>query len=370
MNKKVIIGCLLALSATFNAHAQLTPDDIAKTLAGMNPHVPTKGVYTDWTANEPNSRLNDQQQRLIREFSQHSLTAANRDTKVVFYPFGGPDVIFPSLFFPNMKTLILAGLEAPGTLPVDLNMGEAAVKIRDVRQAYKELFKRGYYITSAMSHELQQFGTTTMISVGLALLGNTVSGVEYGPRAVKIKYVTPAGESRRVFYFQRDLSDKNISQDFIDLVKRARINTTFYKASSYVPHMSGFSKVNALALEGRYFVQSDTGLRISDFAQSGGWEVHLFGQYVTPHSQFGVRVQNELKTAYGAAICRSENATAYRQYLAIWPGVDPCRLGATPESAISVYEGPLSFPYDYAGKLSPGYLRGFSSSLMYAVRKN
>jgi hypothetical protein len=351
---------LVALVFSVLAEAAQRPNEVVQVLR--------QGVQADWSNNSAGNRLSPYQRDLIREFSRQQLPEANRNTQVVFYPFGGPDVIFPSLFFPNMRTLVLVGLERPGHLP---NSG--AAKIAEVRKAYRALFSYGYYITSAMSHDLREFGTTTMIGVGLSLLGHTVTSVEpftLGRSAgVRVSYQHgQAGDLREVYYIQQDLSDGNMSPDFVNFISSRGLTTTFYKASSYVPHAeSSFSKVNALALQARYFVQSDTGLRIGNFQRRGGWDVNLFGQYATPHKQFGVSVQRELVAAYGHAICSSRDALAERQFAAIWSQA-ACRFPLGHDGSVR-YRGALPFNYDYAGKLSPASIRGFSSSLIYAVRR-
>jgi hypothetical protein len=347
----------------------VSADQAARIMAGMDSQWRGEGVVLDWNANYPWSRVSTEQRRVINDFSKTHLAEAYENTKTVFYPFGGPDVIFPSLFFPNMKTLILAGLENPGSLPKDAV--SAQQKIEEVRRAYRAVFTYGYYITSKMSSELREFGTTTMISVGLVVLGNKILSVESAgiPRSVRIVYQTPDNDVRQVLYVQQNLDDQHIAPAFVDLVQNLKIDTTFYKASSYVPQIPGFTKVNGLALGGRYFVQSDTGLTIKTFAEAGHWNVHLFGQYVPPAHIFGVSVQPGLAWAYANSICKSNDAVAIYQFKAIWGTKDPCSVRNTEEGSISNYDGPLAFQYDYAGKLSPHTIRGFSSNLIYAVRK-
>jgi hypothetical protein len=376
MNKLFIVAVLLS---SLSSYANLPPtaitaDQAARVAAGMT--AKGAGVYALWSANQAGSRVNIQQQSLIREFSRTHLSGAYQNTQTVFYPFGGPDVIFPSLFFPHMKTLILAGLENPGALPKDL--ASAQRRIAEVARAYSAVFNYGYYITQKMSSDLREFGTSTMISVGLVLMGNTIVSVEQPTEhSVKITYTSPPwNDVKEVYYFQQDLSDgskksKGVSQSFIDFVQSKQIDTTFYKASSYVPQRADFAKVRALALSGRYFVQSDTGLTIATFTGAGNWDVHLFGQYVQPSRIFGVGLQSPLKSAYAAAICESGDAKAMWQYQTIW-AANPCpgKNGKVLAGPVK-YEGALPFPFDYAGKLSRYNVRelSFASSFIYAVRR-
>ena len=51
------------------------------------------------------------------EWAADELVQANQETRTVFYPFGGPDLLTPLLLFPNADTYVLLGLEFVGQLP-------------------------------------------------------------------------------------------------------------------------------------------------------------------------------------------------------------------------------------------------------------
>ncbi len=281
--------------------------------------------------------------------------------------------------------MILAGLEDPGTLyrpPAnDPNQFEFKKHVKDVRKAYDAFFRHGYFITSKMSKELQDFGTTTIIATGLAVMCNEIDEIQnvkldkngdpvvqkpeepkYG---VKISYTSPEGEKRTIYYFKQNLSDGNLSAAFTKFMKKQKIDTSFYKASMYAPHMKSFSKVNALAREARYVVQSDSGLKVSELQKDKNRKIRLFGQYSAPDKMFATPMQEEMKTAYANSICKDGDEAAKGHFTAIWKS-DPCTIKAAPQAAMTTYGGALPFRYDYSGVMNePEY----ATNLIYAVRE-
>ena len=96
-----------ATSATHSSKQCLPPQSEltkeVRALAGMTEAAKNLGVQSDWSSETEKNRLNSKQKALLREFADKNLVDASRNTKTVFYPFGGPDAIYPSLFFPNAK---------------------------------------------------------------------------------------------------------------------------------------------------------------------------------------------------------------------------------------------------------------------------
>src|SRR5688572_9577053 len=92
--------------------------ELANTMVGKpaDDRFAGRGVYIKWS---PAGRgfHNPANRKLYERFAENSLTRARSDTKSIYYPFGGPDVIYPLTFFPRATTLILVGIEPIGTLP-------------------------------------------------------------------------------------------------------------------------------------------------------------------------------------------------------------------------------------------------------------
>jgi hypothetical protein len=62
----------------------------------------------------------DKQQQALVDFGNQNLKNVGAH---VFYPFGGPDITYPLLMFPNFEVLTLMGLEPakPVDAPVELD---------------------------------------------------------------------------------------------------------------------------------------------------------------------------------------------------------------------------------------------------------
>jgi hypothetical protein len=71
------------------------------------------------------------------------------------------------------------------------------------------------------------------------------------------------------------------------------------KATSYMLHDPGFSRIRSLILDrSALILQDDTGIPWR-FLSSGGWDVQLYGDYEQPYGKsFQFRLQRDLRAAY------------------------------------------------------------------------
>jgi len=53
----------------------------------------------------------------LREFGKAELSDKAMRDAIVYYPFSGPDALYPTACFPNNSTYVLVALEPSGTLP-------------------------------------------------------------------------------------------------------------------------------------------------------------------------------------------------------------------------------------------------------------
>src|SRR5438132_4973568 len=101
-------------------------DDVGRLIAGL-PGTPG-GPFTDLEdsgAWKEHRHLVDQawshaQAELIgglHEFQNRELSDVLSSTGPLFYPFGGPDALTPTVFFPHSGVYVMVGLEPAGTLP-------------------------------------------------------------------------------------------------------------------------------------------------------------------------------------------------------------------------------------------------------------
>ena len=75
-----------------------------------------------------------------------------RSRRVVFYPFSGPDLLYPDILFPNANVYVLAGLESCELLPDMRTMSpeEIAHSLNAVRASMDSLLRNGYFQTKEM----------------------------------------------------------------------------------------------------------------------------------------------------------------------------------------------------------------------------
>ena len=121
------------------------------------------------------------------------------------------------------------------------------------------------------------------------------------PYGVKIVYRKSGDPSdRAVYYFSCDVENRAFPADsplhrFFAGLERT---TTFVKSGSYLLHWNNFSTLRRLILEkSLYVLQDDTAVPYR-FFEGGGWEVRLFGRYVTPVKDFTNVEQPDLRRAY------------------------------------------------------------------------
>jgi len=99
-------------------------NDSARFLAGLpgNDGSPYAGLerteaWKEYAANFQKSFGSSDARLLkpVREFSAKEMPGAAKGG-FVYYPFGGPDVLYVQAFYPDAKTYMLCGLEKPGSV--------------------------------------------------------------------------------------------------------------------------------------------------------------------------------------------------------------------------------------------------------------
>ena len=252
------------------------------------------------------------------------------EAKTIYYPFSGPDMLFPRMFFPAATTFYLFALEPVGSVP-----NPEALSSRSLDEFGSKLLKTvraaahmGFYITDDMEYRLRNKdidGTLPVILFYLARTGATVTAIEkvtvnedgtlaYGPAGapwsgvrVRFKDGAPSGsegEEKQVFYFSGDLSDSGLLKDpnmekFVGTLP-ARGVVTMLKSASYLLHYSMFSKMKANVLEkSAAIVQDDSGVPFKDL-EGKGWTFEKFGRFSHPLPYFKKHQQPDLARAFRA----------------------------------------------------------------------
>lgn len=136
----LIIPALFTFSLALASDVAL--NDYAQVLIGSTSK---DSLRTQWNQ-KSGHHLTLQERQQVEAFSRDHLSAANKFSETVLYPFGGPDAIYPHLFFPNMKKLILVGSENVGVLP-NLDHKEQYSTLKNIMGT---LFVHTFYHTKKM----------------------------------------------------------------------------------------------------------------------------------------------------------------------------------------------------------------------------
>ncbi|HVJ64263.1 MAG TPA: hypothetical protein VM901_03310 [Bdellovibrionota bacterium] len=341
------------------------------------------GVYAEWISGgrgfySPNNR------RLYDRFAEASLPKGKSETKSLYYPFGGPDVIYPLAFFPRVTTLVLVGIEPIGTLPslevarspgyqasiksmMDIYLGSTFYRTQDMREEAKEDPERATWAKmmaaiALLDLKITATSTGTLDELGLWKDDATTPAAKrnpLSPRGVVFYCERGFGKSTEqvsIYYFQQNLGEYDRgaltslvkATPFRNFMARFRGNyTSFLKAASYLSHdTQTFKTSNELVFGANRILQSPSGVPFSEFvARREAWHLTLFGEYQVPSDTFSEHPQVDLKEAYRGAI-REDARAEYADFVS--------------------YGGALPFHYDYG--TGPGG-RDKGAMLFYATRR-
>ncbi len=302
-----------------------TADDIAHFLAGLPPSAnsPLMSLTNDaaWKKhaeifNADWKSLENKQLEKVRAWSAANL---KQSQPVLYYMFSGPDYLYANAFFPNAKTIIMAGLELTGPIPdvKDITSHSVDSEMTAIRAALGNLLKHSYFITSQMGSQLSRprlSGTLPIMYVFLARSGKTIRDVslvgldkdgklhpldEAGfvpvTKGAKIVFAGSDGEERTLYYFRTDLSDKGVpNSGFLKFCESFGQGDAFVKSASYLLHNPGFSEVRNFLLKNSVaLVQDDTGIPLK-FLSDNEWQLQPFGAYLAPIREFAHAQQPKL----------------------------------------------------------------------------
>jgi hypothetical protein len=269
-----------------------------------------------------------------RAWAEAELAEPKAATKVLFYPFGGPDFLTAFDLFPNADTYVLLGLEFVGKLPeFDKAAPDAPQHVEtylaNLNAALSDFFNKSYFITKNMDATLTSDkvdGVLPVICFFLKRTNNTISAVkrcefldkgelmEYDyslprkrvrrPSGIKIEFfANGTNRLRTLYYFSCDLVDDVFKKDstlylYLDGLE---FETTFIKSASYLMHFREFSSIRDMILnKSRFVLEDDTGIPFRYFPAKD-WDAQLYGEYIKPVSDFKGVEQFDLEAAYADA---------------------------------------------------------------------
>jgi hypothetical protein len=267
----------------------------------------------------------------MRAWADAELAEANAATKILFYPFGGPDFLTAFVLFPNAETYVLLGLEFVGKLPDFSNTDPKRVLnyLGNLNAALADFFNKSYFITKNMNVALSSDkvdGVLPVICFFLKRMNNTISGIKrvdfltkgeivdvdfagarrkmQRPYGIKIEFfANGTNKPRTLYYISSNLLDVDFKKDSSLYLYLENLNfeTTFIKSASYLMHYKTFSNIRSLILaKSRYILEDDTGIPYKYFPAKD-WDEQLYGEYIKPISDFSGVEQLDLKTAYADA---------------------------------------------------------------------
>src|SRR6266700_8275980 len=184
---------LLAAAISSARAAEVTFDDTARFLAGMQPSAdsPLVALTKDpsWQHHAKFfdgafAQLEQRQLSKIRNWADANL-AAPRPT--MFYMFSGPDFLYADAFYSKATTYVLSALEPPGSVPdlTRLPRGGVGAAFYNVEHSLGSILSFSFFITKKMKVDLREgqvSGTLPILYVFLARSGKTIR--EVGPIAL------------------------------------------------------------------------------------------------------------------------------------------------------------------------------------------
>ncbi|HMU83898.1 MAG TPA: hypothetical protein PKE49_04600 [Leptospiraceae bacterium] len=229
---------------------------------------------------------------------------------VVFYPFGGPDLLFPLRLFPDAKEYILFGMESPGKQP-----DPASVYARDrialasvfptIRKSLAWFLNFTYFQTYQMDKWLRGRdlgGAGPVMMVFLARSGATITDVQefQDPSAhgIRISFKR-AGKDHTATYYTVNASDSSLSSNpgFLAGIRSRGERVSYMKAASYLLYGPGFDIVrNFVTTESQMIVSDEAGVPLSSYPPE--MELRFYGNYDGPLPMYWPMRQKALDQAY------------------------------------------------------------------------
>lgn len=227
----------------------------------------------------------------VDTFARDSLADIRAKARTVFYPFSGPDFVYPATLFPDADTIITAALEPVGKLVTEKSLH--AQYYQKCLPTLSTLMRVSYFITKSMKDDLGTEGlggVTPVLEFFIVRLGYKILSVDVEADRVVIRYFKP-GEDRvkELRHYKVNVGDKFIPESFTRMLDNLDPSTTvgLIKSCSYLMHGGSFSKIRGYMLSKTFaIVQDDTGPRYAKLLDAG-YDVTLFGTYTHPISSFG-----------------------------------------------------------------------------------
>jgi len=302
--------------------AEVTADDTAKFLAGMQPSADslllplTKDPSWQRHArffDHAFGQLEQRQLSRIRAWSDSHLAAPK---PTMFYMFSGPDFLYANAFYPKATTYVLSALEPPGQVPdlTRLPRGAMGAALYNVEHSLGSILSFSFFITKQMKTDLragQIGGTLPILYVFLARSGKTIKSVTpialdaegqvrtgnenpgpNAPRGARILFTGSDGVEKTLYYFSTDLSNGGVkSSGFLKFCSTLAPGNSLIKSASYLLHSGNFTAVrDYIIANSATIIQDDSGIPLTNY-NARQWRFFPFGRYLGPIGEFPGRYQ-------------------------------------------------------------------------------
>lgn len=319
-------------STIYLNQSELPPaNDLARFLAGKPvdkfASIQSSDYYKDYAkkATQQWSDLTAKTLNPIKQWCNANIPEFHNDTSCLFYPFGGPDLVFAFTFFPNETDYVLLGLENPGsiTMPDRLTQQETSEYLDSLLYSYRYINKYGFFVASHMHDDFKNQtlnGTIHLILYTLAMenciitsykdvyindlgkITETDNNRKKHPYGYQVTFTKDGDtKTRSITYLRMEASDPAMSGtfEFAYYINSYPEKICYLKSASYLLQNNEFTIMRKILLDQcDRILQDESGLAYARVIKD--YDVSIFGTYTRPMNVFSYYKQEDLKQALAA----------------------------------------------------------------------
>ncbi|MBK9500368.1 MAG: hypothetical protein KBF99_02795 [Leptospiraceae bacterium] len=248
-------------------------------------------------------------------------------SKVVFYPFSGPD--FPNAFtiYPKATTYIMIGLEAGGFEPDFESMNENQISrgLLELNGSLDTISRLNYFMTNSMKEDVSKSVFRGTAPVFLAYFGflkvkpysiknfrindngdivyltkeeiKTNANYREGLVSLDIDFIDPVdGAKKKLYFLSTNISNYGLKANPGTMKFLGKFGTfaSTFKAASFLLHYDSFTEMKEFIIKNsELMVMDDTGPPVRDLDKD--FKIKVFGRYTRPIGLWPEKVQKELQ---------------------------------------------------------------------------
>ena len=260
--------------------------------------IAAQGLPTNQEHANYNNFIEDKWKRLkdlsldgAKEFEKRELNKIPNGGQL-FYPFGGPDMVYPLVLFPRASNYILVGLEPAGTI----DDTKKPINYVYLKSMMTNIFNSGFFVTDKMNRNLKNTGTLPVLLGLIVKMDCIPTKVEEislkGLKGIRIYFNNIYGEEKNVAYYQGDLIK-------IDPEIFGQSQIAMIKCCSYFMHGQNVPRLKSYLLKNvTYLLQDDTGIPFREIIKTKRENI-FYGIYTKPYgNDFPWAVQPDLAEVY------------------------------------------------------------------------